>query len=175
MRFLTNLHQFWRHYTNQSEHLIKNKSLWTEGERAPINIEYKLHLNASELTSNQQIINSVVKKLITHDSSKRQYAGRSDNELMRYKKQIYQYESYQTQNVKLVPNHAKRLDVYVEDIYLGKLPQEYTKEAVRFLQSAIFMAFAFVKGGPYKYYDEKSEKVKEGSDPYDLNIYFQFS
>lgn len=175
MGILTHFQQFWKRHSNQSDHLIKNKSLWTESERSPINIEYKMLVCASELTSNQQTIDSVVKKLISQDSSKRQYAGRNDTELLKYKKQIYQFESYQTQRVKLVPNHAKRLDVYVEDIYLGKLPQEYTKEAVRFLHSAIFMAFAFVKDGPYKFYDEKSGKVKEGSDPYDLNIYFQFS
>jgi hypothetical protein len=166
--------RFLKRITNQSDQLIKDKPLWTEGDRAPVNIEYKMQLNASELTSNQELIDSIVKKLIQQDTSKRQYAGRSDKEFFKHKQRVYQYESYRTQNVKLVPN-ANRFDIYVEGVYIGKLPKEYTKETKHFLQSTVVMAFAYVTGGPYKFYDKKAYRVKQGKEPFDINIYIQFS
>lgn len=175
MRFNSWLKQVWKNQTNTSEQLIKDKPLWTENDRAPVNIEYKMHLNATELTSNQHLIDSVAKKIIRQDYSKRQYAGKKEKEIMQDKQRVYQYESYRTQHVHLVPNKANRLDVFVEKTYLGKLPQEYTSKTVEFLQSTVVMAFAYIKGGPYKYFDRETQSVKEGIEPFDLNIYIQFS
>lgn len=167
--------RFWKKQSNQSDQLIKDKSLWVEKESTPLNVEYKLHVNASECTDNQQLIDSIVEKIIEHDYSKRQYAGRESKDLLEDQQSIYQYESYRTQEVKLVPNDQNHLDIYVEDTLLGELPHEYTQEAFHYLQSTVVMAFAYVKGGPYKYFDKETDEVKNGKEPFDLNLYIQFS
>lgn len=166
---------FWKKHSNQSDQFINNKSLWTEKEATPLNVEYKLHITASECTKDQKLIDSVVERLIQEDYSKRQYAGRENINSVQHQQKVYQYESYRTQEVKLVPNKANHLDLYVEETLLGELPQEYTQEALHYLQSTVVMAFAYVKGGPYKYFDTETEEVKKGEEPFDLNLYIQFS
>lgn len=175
MGFIQRFHQFWNKQSNQPDQFIKDKPLWTDGDHSPVNVEYKMHLSASELTSNQELIDSVVEKIIQQDYSKRQYGGREEKEFSANPSRVYQYETYQTQAVKLVPTSYNHLDVYFEDTFLGKLPQEYTEDTTHFLQSTVFMAFAYVKGGPYKVYDEQTKQIKTGKEPFDINLYIQFS
>ncbi|WP_208559992.1 hypothetical protein [Marinilactibacillus kalidii] len=175
MRFVNNIKKFWKNQSNQSQQLIKDFPLLKDKNSNPLSIEYKVHLTAKEITSSQKIIDTIVSKIIENDSTKRNYAGKSNQQLEIYKKRVYKYESYCTQNVKLVPGKADRLDIYVTDIFLGKLPDQYTKNTLNYLQSTIVANFAYITGGPYKVFDSKTQSLIEKTETYDISLYIQFS
>ncbi|MCC5895663.1 MAG: hypothetical protein JJU16_09405 [Alkalibacterium sp.] len=175
MSFYENVKSFIKRNASKSDQLIQTKSLKEKKHGKTLSIQYKLQVFASELTSNQEVIDSVVKKIIKKDNTKRTYAGKSDQDLTTYTNKIYQYESYQTNKVKLVPSQSDRLDLFIEDIYLGELPEHYTKDALHYLQSTIIMSFAYINGGPYKLWNGPDNELEQGTDSYDLTIYIQFS
>lgn len=166
---------FLKKLTNESDRLIKTKSLKTHKDNLSLNTQHKICFSASEINSNQAVIDSIVEKVIRKDYSKRIYAGKKDEDIKCCKEKIYQYESYRTKHVKLIPTDSNELEVFVEDIYLGKLPQAYTAEALFYLQSAVVMSFAYISGGPFKQLNPEDNSIDEGFKPYDLNIYIQFS
>ncbi|PRY82518.1 hypothetical protein [Alkalibacterium olivapovliticus] len=175
MSFYENIKNFIKNNTSRSDQLIQSKSLKENKHGRTLSIQYKLQVFASELTTNQEIIDSIIKKIIKKDNTKRSFAGKSDEELTAYPNKIYRYESYQTNRVKLVPSQSNRLEVFVDNIYLGELPEHYTKNALHYLQSTIIMSFAYINGGPYKQWNDQKKQIEHGIDPYDLTIYIQFS
>lgn len=175
MRFVNKVKQYWKKQSNQSQQLIKDLPVFKHKTRTPLSIEYKINLCASEITSSQSLIDQITSNMIKKNQTKRKYAGKKDLELMSYNEKVYKYESYSTQEVKLVPSEAERLDVYVDSVFLGKLPKKYTINAVRYLQSTVVMAFAYINGGPYKYYDLETQSIVKKSEPFDISIYIQFS
>lgn len=175
MRFVNKIKKFWETQSNQSQQLIKDFPVFKEKSRIPLSIEYKIFFNASEIISSQEIIDQITASMIKQNQKKRKYAGKKETELKSYNEKIYKYESYSTQNVKLVPSEVDRLDVYIDSIYIGKLPEKYTNDTIHYLQSTVIMAFAYIKGGPYKYYDRETQSIIKASDPFDISIYFQFS
>lgn len=175
MGFMNAIKKFWKKQSNQSQQFIKEMPILREKARLPLSIEYKIHLTAKELTSNQDTINTITSKIIENDPNKRKYAGKSAQEFKKSANKIFKYESYRTQNVKIVPSNADRLDIYIDDIFLGKLPNEYTKNTLSYLQSTIVANFAYIKGGPYKYYNGETEQIIKDYEPFDLTIYIQFS
>lgn len=175
MSFYENVKNFIKNNASRSDQLIQTKSLKEKKHGKTLSIQYKLQVFASELTSNSEVIESIVKKVIKKDNTKRTYAGKSDEDLTTYSNKIYQYESYQTNKVKLVPSQNDRLELFIEDIYLGELPEHYTTDALHYLQSTIIMSFAYINGGPYKQWNGQTNALERGIDPYDLTIYIQFS
>lgn len=173
--FYEKIKTFIKEHASRSNQLIKTKSLKDVKDGHPLTIKHKLQIKASDLTSEQPIIDQVVHKIISKDYSKRRYAGKTSKDMAAYDKKIYRYESYRTKNVKLVPSPSDRLDIYIEDTYLGRLPQKDTNEALQHLQSSIFMAFAYIDGGPYRQCPSAPEDIDTDADPYDLHIYIQFS
>lgn len=161
--------------TNESDQLIKNKPIKDKKDGQSLNTQHKISFLASDITNNHTVINSIVDKVIRKDYSKRIYAGKRDEDIKACTEKIYQYESYRTKKVKMVPNDFNELEVFVEDIYLGKLPDHITEEALFYLQSAVVMSFAYISGGPFKQFDPESNTVKKGSEDYDLSLYIQFS
>lgn len=175
MSFYEGLKSFIKNHSIKSDQLISSKSLKEQKHKSPLTIKHKLQLAASDISRNQQTIDAIVKKIIKKDYSKRSYGGKTEKELSTYNKKIYQYESYRTNNVKLVPSQDTNLELFVEDIYLGELPDEDTPAALHYLQSTICMSFAYVTGGPYHQFDPSSGQIMHESDPYDLTIFIQFS
>ncbi|API89685.1 hypothetical protein BKP56_10635 [Marinilactibacillus sp. 15R] len=175
MGFKDIIKTFWKKQSNQSQQLIKEIPVFKRKNRTPLSIEYKIQINASELTSNQETINQITASMIKHNQIKRNYAGKRDEDLKNYKEKVYKYESYSTKDVKLIPNEANRLDIYLNSIFLGKLPKNYTSNTIHYLQSTVIMAFAYIKGGPYKYFNQKTQSVVKEADPFDISIYIQFS
>ena len=175
MKFMDSIKRLWQKQTYQSQQLIKQLPKLKDKNSFPMEIEYKIHLNAEKITSDQEVIDRIANQIIEEDVAKRKYAGKSDQDLKTYHDKIYKYESFLTQDVKLVPNDVNHLDVYVNQILLGHLPDEYTVDVLHFLQSTIVMAFAYIKGGPYKTYDAATDSVVKKSEPFDLNLYIQFS
>lgn len=175
MGFIHSIKKFWKNQSNQSQQLIKEIPAFKRKNRTPLSIEYKIQINASELTSNQDIINQITTNMIKHNQIKRNYAGKREEDLKNYNEKVYKYESYSTKNVKLFPNQSGRLDVYINSIFLGKLPKNYTSNTVHYLQSTVITTFAFIKGGPYKYFNPKTQTVVQEADPFDISIYIQFT
>lgn len=175
MNFYEGLKSFIKTHSIKSDQLISSKSLKEQKYKYPLTIKHKIQLAASDVSKNQQTIDAIVDKIIKKDYSKRSYGGKTAQELSTYNKKIYQYESYRTNNVKLVPTQDDYLELFVEDIYLGELPEKETKSALHYLQSTILMSFAYVTGGPYNQYDPASGQMIHDSDPYDLTIFIQFS
>ncbi|EXJ24473.1 hypothetical protein ADIAL_0039 [Alkalibacterium sp. AK22] len=175
MSFYESIKTFIKEHASRSSQLIKTKSLKEVRDGHPVTIKHKVQVKASDLTNDQVVIDQVVNKIISKDYSKRSYAGKTDKDLAAYNKKIYRYESYRTKNVKLVPSPSDRLDIYIENTYLGRLPQKDTKQALEHLQSSIFMAFAYVDGGPYRQCPAEIQNAETEKDPYDLHIYIQFS
>ncbi len=175
LSFYENIKDFIKKHSGKSNQLINFKSLKDFTQQRPLTIKYKFRIHASELSSDQSTINDIVNKIIRNDSSKRAFAGKTDSEIGHINGPIYQFESYRTQQVNLVPSGDKELDVYVEQIHLGSLPTEFYEDAIYHLQSTIFMAFAYVTGGPYKYFDEEKGRLVVDKEPFDLIIYVQFS
>lgn len=175
MRFVNKIKKIWKIQSNQSQQLIKDFPVFKEKSRIPLSIEYKIYFNASEIISNQEVIDQITANMIKQNKQKRKYAGKKEIELKSYDEKVFKYESYSTQNVKLVPSEADSLDVYIDSIFIGKLPKRYTDDTLYYLQSTVIMAFAYIKGGPYKYYDRETQSVIKESDPFDIGIYVQFS
>lgn len=175
MGFIDSIKNFWKKQSNQSQQLIKDIPVFKKKNRTPLSIEYKIQINASELTSSQDHINRITANMIRHNQIKRNYAGKREEDLRNYNEKVYKYESYSTKNVKLIPNETGRLDVYINSIFLGKLPKNYTSNTIHYLQSTVITAFAFIKGGPYKYFNPKTQTVVQEADPFDISIYIQFS
>lgn len=175
LSFYENIKDFIKKHSGKSNQLINLKSLRDFTQQRPLTIKYKFKINASDLSSDQTTINDIVKKIIRKDSSKRAFAGKKDSEISNINGSIYQFESYRTQQVNLVPSDDKRLDMYVENIRLGSLPPEFYEDAIYHLQSTIFMAFAYVTGGPFKFFDKESNRLVVDKEPFDLVIYVQFS
>lgn len=175
MGFKDIIKTFWKKQSNQSQQLIKEIPVFKRKNRTPLSIEYKIQINASELTSNQETINQITASMIKHNQIKRNYAGKQDEDLKNYNEKVYKYESYSTKDVKLIPNEANRLDIYINSIFLGKLPKNYTSNTIHYLQSTVTMAFAYIKGGPYKYFNKNTQSVVKEVDPFDISIYIQFS
>lgn len=175
MGFKDIIKTFWKKQSNQSQQLIKEIPVFKRKNRTPLSIEYKIQINASELTSNQETINQITASMIKHNQIKRNYAGKQDEDLKNYNEKVYKYESYSTKDVKLIPNEANRLDIYINSIFLGKLPKNYTSNTIHYLQSTVILAFAYIKGGPYKYFNKNTQSVVKEVDPFDISIYIQFS
>lgn len=175
MSFYNDVKSYIKNHTTKSDQIIQSKFLKEHKHGKTLSIHYKMHVLASELTSNNEVIESIVKKIIRKDYSKRSFAGKSDSDLATCNKRIYQYESYRTNKVKLVPSKSDRLDIFIEDIYLGELPENYTKDVLHYLQSTVIMSFAYINGGPYKKWNGPAGGLEKGNNPYDLTIYIQFS
>lgn len=175
MGFKDIIKTFWKKQSNQSQQLIKEIPVFKRKNRTPLSIEYKIQINASELTSNQETIYQITASMIKHNQIKRNYAGKQDEDLKNYNEKVYKYESYSTKDVKLIPNEANRLDIYINSIFLGKLPKNYTSNTIHYLQSTVILAFAYIKGGPYKYFNKNTQSVVKEVDPFDISIYIQFS
>lgn len=175
MSIYDSVKHFLKKITNESDQLIKTKPLKNHKEGQSLNTQHKISFSASDITNNQTVIDSIVEKVIRKDYSKRIYAGKRDEDIEACKEKIYQYESYRTKKVKLIPNQTNEMEVYVEDIYLGKLPEHHTREALFYLQSAVVMSFAYISGGPFKQFNPNLDSMEKGSEPYDLSVYIQFS
>ncbi|MCC5890158.1 MAG: hypothetical protein JJU01_06270 [Alkalibacterium sp.] len=175
MSIYESVKHFLKKLTNESDQLIKTKPLKDQKDGQSLNTQHKISFSASEITNNQAVVDSIVEKVIRKDYSKRIYAGKRDEDIKACKERIYQYESFRTKKVKMVPRDTNELEVYIEDIYLGKLPESYTQEALFYLQSAVVMNFAYISGGPFKHFNADSNTMEKGSEHYDLTVYIQFS
>ncbi|SFC57680.1 hypothetical protein SAMN04488102_11131 [Alkalibacterium subtropicum] len=140
-----------------------------------LSIQSKHYLQASELTADQETINKIVKGMIKKDRTHRYYIGKKDISIKEGNKEIYKYESLCTHNVTLIPTSEGNFDLYIEGVLLGQIPEKFNLDVKHYLQTTILMAFAYIKGGPYKYYDAASQRVREEDEPFDLSIYIQFS
>ena len=140
-----------------------------------LTIRCKHHLKAQDISPDQELIDKVVRRVIKKDGANRYYAGKQDNDIKQVNEKIYKYESFRTQKVKLIPLSEEEFDLFIENHNLGQLPKNYSQEVKHYLQTTIVMAFAYVKGGPYKYFDKDSQQIVEEDEPFDLNIYLQFS
>ena len=140
-----------------------------------LTIQFKYQLEAQDISSDQELIDNIVKHVIKKDGANRYYAGKQDNDIREVNEKIYKYESFRTQKVKLIPLAEEEFDLYIENHNLGQLPENYSQEIKHYLQTTIVMAFAYIKGGPYKYFDKDSQQIVEQDEPFDLSIYLQFS
>lgn len=155
-----------------------NTLLSTAAVKSPaqtLSIQFKHFLRAQEISSDQDNIDAITNKIIKKDKTNRYYAGKKDSDIRQVNGNIYKYESFRTQNVNLVPTSEGEFDLYIENIKLGQLTESFSNDVRFYLQNTIFMAFAYVKGGPYKYFDEEKQCIMEDFEPFDLNIYIQFT
>ncbi|WP_423189066.1 hypothetical protein ACO1PF_10805 [Alkalibacterium sp. f15] len=173
MSFYENLKFFVKNHATHS-----NKFLSTKPKKKitrTISIQYKHFFQAQDISSNQETIDTIAKCIIKNDLANRYYAGKKDKDIMEVKEKIYEYESFRTQEVQLIPTSDEDFDLYIEDTNLGQLPEAFSKEVQHYLQTTILTAFAYIKGGPSKHYDKDKECIVEYDEPFDLDIYIQFS
>lgn len=161
-----------RHATNSNEFIGAKTA---RNSSRTISIQFKHYFRAQEIASEQETIDTVAKRIMKKDKADRYYAGKKDDDIKDVKEKIYKYESFRTQNVNLVPRSDGEFDLYIENIDLGQLPYTFSKEVRFYLQTTIFTSFAYIKGGPYKYYDREKQQIVEEFEPFDLSIYIQFS
>lgn len=173
------LYETVKNFIQKRKKVVHNRlplnALTNPARRYPLSIKYKFRVNAKDMTTDQANIDSIVQNIIRKDYSKRAYAGKTDYDIEAYRSRIYRYESYRTQHLRLLPNKEDQLNVYVDNSLLGSLPQEHQYEASLFLETATYNAFAYVTGGPYKEFSTETNRLEEGSEPFDLTIYVQFS
>ncbi|GEK90579.1 hypothetical protein [Alkalibacterium kapii] len=172
-------------FFNRLKYLVKNQSAYSSDfvgastlkkARNILTIQNKHLFSASDMSAYQKTIDLIVKKIIKRDRSHRYYIGKKNENIEAAKRTIYKYESFCTSNIKVTPNTKNGFDLYVENIYLGQVPKELNPDMRHYLQTSMMTAFAYIKGGPYKYYNEEQHVViEEEKEPFDLSIYIQFS
>lgn len=138
-------------------------------------IKYETKITAREVTADKATVENIVEKIIEEDPFKNFYDGKTDSDFSPFTDRLYKYQSVTTVNVDLVSEESNQLKIYIEGILLGTLPDDKVREINRYRGKDLLTAFVYVTGGPFKEYDKKSEAVKEGSAPYGLDIYIQFS
>lgn len=173
MSFYDRLKYFVKNHSTQSIDFLGMNTVKRSSD--VLSIQSKHYLQASELTADQETIDKIVKVIIKKDRTHRYYIGKKDNNIKEVNKEIYKYESLCTHNVTITPTSEGNFDLYLEGISLGQIPEKFNPDVRHYLQTTILMAFAYVKGGPYKYYDTESQRVQEKNEPFDLSIYIQFS
>lgn len=173
MSFYDRLKYFVKNHSTQSIDFLGAKTVKQSSH--VLSIQSKHYLQASELTSNQETIDKIVNGIIKKDRAHRYYIGKKDNNIKEVNKEIYKYESFCTHNVNIVPTSEGNFDLYIEGVHLGQIPERFNIDVRHYLQTTILMAFAYVKGGPYKYFDSETQSVQEKDEPFDLSIYIQFS
>ncbi len=161
-----------RHAKNPNEFLGAN--LVKKSART-LSIQFKHYFRAQDIASAQETIDTIATRIIKKDKTNRYYAGKTDDDIKDVKEKIYKYESFKTQSVNLVPRSDGEFDLYIEGIDLGQLPDSFSNEVRFYLQTTIFNSFAYIMGGPYKYFDREKQIIVEDFEPYDLSIYIQFS
>lgn len=167
------LKYFIKNHSKQSTEFLGAKTVKQSSH--VLSIQSKHYLQASELTSNQETIDTITRTIIKKDKTHRYYIGKQDDSIRDTMRAIYKYESLCTHSVNIVPTSEGDFDLYIEGIRLGQIPEEFTLDIRHYLQTTILMAFAYVKGGPYKYFDQETQSVREKDEPFDLSIYIQFS
>ncbi|MER2064656.1 MAG: hypothetical protein ABS873_08375 [Alkalibacterium sp.] len=173
MSFYDRLKYFIKNHSRQSTEFLGAKAV--RPSRQALSIQSKHYFQASELTSDQEMIDKIVKKIIRKDKSHRYYIGKQDDNIRLEDQEIYKYESLCSYDINIVPTAGGNLDLYVEGIRLVQIPESSTSDIRHYLQTTIMLAFAYIKGGPYKYCDLDTHEVREEVEPFDLSIYIQFS
>ncbi|MFO8068830.1 MAG: hypothetical protein R6U02_02440 [Alkalibacterium sp.] len=151
MSFYVKLKFFIKEHAGNSNKYLKTKA--KKKLTRAISIQYKHFFQAQEISPNQETIDTITKCIIKKDITNRYYAGKQDKDIMEVDGKIYEYESFQTKNINLVPTSDGEFELYIENTNLGRLPETFSKDVKDYLQTTIFMAFAYIKGGPSKHYD----------------------
>lgn len=132
-------------------------------------VPFERKLSAREVTTDARVIQAIVEKMVAEDPFQNFYRGKTDSQIV---KRIYEYEEITTMNVDLaVEGREWRLSI--EGILLGTLPQNLVAEMSPYYGKLVLTTYAYVTGGRYKELSEGA--VREGREPYDLAIYFQYA
>lgn len=138
----------------------------------PATVQYERKLTAREITSDSHLIEAIVEKMVVEDPFQNYFKGRSDQDI---RSRIYEYEEITTMNVGILLEEKAALNLYVEGILLGTIPERIADELNRYQGQNLLTAYAYVTGGRYKEYSAESATVVEGTAPYGLDIYLQYT
>lgn len=119
---------------------------------------------ASEVTADQEQIDRIAQAIIEEDPFKQEYGKQLPDS-----KRTYKYTEVTTVNVDV--RSEKGYVLFIEGQKLGQLTEEQVKEIAPYFGISLLTAYVYVIGGPYK--EEGSQDEKE--EPYDLEIYIQFT
>ena len=137
-------------------------------------IQYETKIPAKKITSSQEVIEMIVSKMIKEDPFKNFYTGKKDAYFTPMSKRVYKCDAITTVNVNLVPQN-ETFTVSVEGISIGTLPESMSGKLGEYYDKFMLTAYAYVVGGYYKEYDTTKEEVIEAFEPYDIDIYVQFT
>jgi len=152
-----------------------DQSVQNDNEQQEETIKYKTKLTAREITTNPKTIQEIVDKMVTEDPFKNYYDGKTDAHFGPSSNRAYEYEVITTMNVDLVAEGKNNLQIYIEGTLLGDIPQKKAREINQYREKDILTAYVFVTGGRYKEYSEETNDVQEGTAPYGLDIFIQFT
>lgn len=173
MRLYDQLKYFIKQHSTYSNDLVGANAV--KKNSTILNIQNKFNFSASDMCSNQETINTIVKQIIKKDKSRRYYIGKKNENIKKVNRKVYRYECFFTRKIRIVPNAKNSFDFYIENIHLGQIPEDLNIDIKNHLETGIMTTFAYINGGPYKYYDKNSQSVCEEDEAFDLNIYIQFS
>ncbi|WP_225744782.1 hypothetical protein [Marinilactibacillus sp. Marseille-P9653] len=137
-------------------------------------IQYETKIPAKKITSSQEVIEMIVSKMVKEDPFKNFYTGKKDAYFTPMSKRVYKYDAITTVNVDLVPQNDT-FTVSLEGISIGTLPESISGKLSEYYDQFLLTAYAYVVGGYYKEYDTTEEKIIEVFEPYDIDIYVQFT
>ncbi|MFC6464232.1 hypothetical protein ACFP65_04320 [Marinilactibacillus sp. GCM10026970] len=137
-------------------------------------IQFETKISAKKITSSQEVIEMIVAKMVKEDPFKNFYTGKKNSDFTPLSKRVYKYDAITTINVNLVPQ-SETFTVSVEGISIGTIPESISGKLSEYYDQFMLTAYAYVVGGYYKEYDTTKEKVVEAFEPYDIDIYVQFT
>lgn len=137
-------------------------------------IHYETELNAREITSDPKLIRQVVEKMVAEDPFKNYYSAATAETFPRSPR-LYEYGNITTMNVDVAPDTHNNLQLSIEGTALGALPPEKAQEIEPYREKYVLTAYAFVTGGRYKEIAPDTHEIHEGTEPYDVNIFIQFT
>ena len=133
-------------------------------------VQFEASWRASDLTSDNVLIEKVVDKIVAEDPFQKFYQGMSDADFGIGSKRVFEYTDITTMNVTI-----DGTKLIVEGIVLGTIPEKQLAEIKPYQDKYLLTAYVYVTGGRYKEYDSEVQTVVEGSMAYNLDIFLQYT
>lgn len=138
-------------------------------------VQYETKLTAHELKADQQTIGEVVDKMVEEDPFKRYYNGKTLEDMTPLTARLYKYSDITTVNVDFNHKENGTIQVLVESIPLGYIPEQKATAIQDYQKKYLLTAYVFVTGGPYMEYSKEEEKAVDDSSPLGLDIFVEFT
>lgn len=166
---------FKRKATEKPKSTPENENDPSKSELSEDTIQHEIKLNVREVTRDPQLIKEVAEKIIAEDPFVNSFERKPSVTLGNGAKRVYEYTNVTTMEVSFPSGAGSGLQLMIEGILVGNVPEEKARDIQQYQSSNILTAYVYVNGGPYTDYFQESSTVEKGEAPYDLDVYVQFT